>query len=69
MALSMEERDRIREEEWVRALARQDFERQYPRAQHATHSLEGILGMFLSILGGMAALFLFIQLFGQAGGH
>jgi hypothetical protein len=69
MALSIEEHQRIREDEWIRALARQDFERQYPRPPQVSNPLVGILGMFLSVLGVMAAMFLFIRLFGEIGGR
>ena len=67
MALSNEERERIREEEWIRATTRQDFERTAGRSSHDPNSLPGIAGMLLAVLGTVAAMFVFIRLFGGEG--
>ena len=65
MGLSTEERERIREEEWVRALAREDFQRQAIRAPASQNPFVGMVVMFAGILGVMGVFALFIRLFGS----
>jgi hypothetical protein len=63
MALSAGERERIREEEWVRAQAREDFKQQAgPMGQNP---FVGMAVMFFGILGVMGVFVLFIRLFGS----
>jgi hypothetical protein len=64
MALSNEERERIRDEEWVRAQAREDFRRSAAPAPPGQNSFVGMAVMFASILGVMGVFALFIRLFG-----
>jgi hypothetical protein len=63
MGLSTEERERIREEEWVRALAREDFQRQATRAPAGQNPFVGMGVMFAGILGVMGVFVAFIRLF------
>ena len=65
MALSTEERERIREEEWVRAQAREDFKRRDTQNPPSQNPFVGMAIMFASILGVMGAFLLFIRLFGN----
>jgi hypothetical protein len=65
MGLSTEERERIREEEWVRALARQDFQRQATPTPTGQNPFVGMVVMFAGILGVMGVFVLFIRLFGS----
>ena len=64
MALSTEERERIREEEWVRAQAREDFKRSTAPNPPGQNSFVGMAVMFAGILGVMGVFALFIRLFG-----
>jgi hypothetical protein len=63
MALSAGERERIREEEWVRAQAREDFMQQ--AGQMGQNPFVGMAVMFFGILGVMGVFVLFIRLFGS----
>jgi len=65
MALSNEERERIREEEWVRAQARDDFKRHGTPNRPGQNPFVGMVVMFASILGVMGVFVLFIRLFGS----
>ena len=65
MALSAEERERIREEEWVRAQAREDFKRSAAPNPPGQNSFVGMVVMFASILGVMGVFALFVRLFGS----
>jgi hypothetical protein len=67
MALSTEERERIREEEWVRALAREDFKRQATPAPVGQNPLVGMVAMFCLVLGLVAAMGLLVHFFGRLG--
>jgi hypothetical protein len=49
MALSTEERERIREEEWVRAQAREDFRRHVTPAPAGQNAFVGMGVMFAGI--------------------
>ena len=64
MALSIEERERIREEEWVRAQARDDFKRHGNSSRPGENPFVSMAVMFASILGVMGTFVLFIRLFG-----
>ena len=61
MALSIEERERIREEEWVRALAREDFKRHSTRRPLDKNTFVGMVSMFGLVLGLMVAMGLFVR--------
>ena len=63
MALSTEERERIREEEWVRAQAREDFKKHGTPNSPAQNPFVGMAVMFAGILGVMGVFVLFIRLF------
>ena len=63
MALSNEERERIREEEWVRAQARADFKQQAAPRPVGQNPFVGMAVMFFGILGVMGVFVLFIRLF------
>jgi len=63
MALSTEERERIREEEWVRAQARADFKRHGTHNPPGQNPFVGMAVMFAGILGVMGVFVLFIRLF------
>ena len=63
MALSTEDRERIREEEWVRAQARADFKQHAAPGPVGQNSLVGMVIMFVSILGVMGVFALFVRLF------
>jgi hypothetical protein len=65
MALSKEERERIREEEWVRAQAREDFKRHGTPKSPSENPFVGMMVMFAGILGVMGVFMLFIRLFGS----
>jgi len=65
MGLSTEERERIREEEWVRAQAQEDFRRHATRNPPNQNPFVGMAVMFASILGVMGVFVLFIRLFGS----
>jgi hypothetical protein len=67
MALSNEECERIREEEWVRAQARADFERQAPRGPLGQNPFVGMLAMTGLVLGLMAGMGLLIRFLGESG--
>jgi hypothetical protein len=65
MPLSTEERERIREEEWVRAQSREDFRRHATPTPTGQNPFVGIGLMFAGILGVMGVFVLFIRLFGS----
>jgi hypothetical protein len=65
MALSNEERERIREEEWVRAQAREDFKRHGAHNPPDQNPFVGMAVMFAGILGVMGVFALFVRLFGS----
>ena len=65
MALSIEDRERIREEEWVRAQARADFKRQGTHNPPGQNPFVGMAVMFVGILGVMGVFALFVRLFGS----
>ena len=67
MALSTEERERIREEEWVRASAQLDFRRRYPDRSHLTKPLAETARTLLVFVATLVAMVLFIRLFGNRG--
>jgi hypothetical protein len=67
MALSTEERERIREEEWVRALAREDFQRLAARRPLLHDDLTGVATTFAYVIGLMAVMGIFIRFIGGAG--
>jgi len=67
MALSPEERERIRQGEWVRALAREDFQRHAARSPLGQTTLTGVAGMFALVLGLIAVIGLFIRFVGGEG--
>jgi hypothetical protein len=67
MALSAEERERIREEEWVRAQAREDFKRQATRGPMGQNAFVGMVAMFGLVLGLMAAMGLLIRFLDGSG--
>jgi hypothetical protein len=64
MALTTEQREQIREEEWVRLTARQDFQNQFPNPSPNANHFVGLASMFVLILGVMGVMFLFTRLFG-----
>ena len=63
MALSTEERERIREEEWVRSQAREDFKQHAAPGPVGQNPLVGMAIMFIGILGVMGVFALFVRLF------
>ena len=65
MALTPEDRERIREEEWVRAQAREDFKQQAAPGSVGQNPFVGMAVMFFGILGVMGVFVLFIRLFGS----
>ena len=65
MALSSEESERIREEEWVRAQAQADFKRHGTHNPPGQNPFVGMAAMFAGILGLMGVFVLFIRLFGR----
>jgi hypothetical protein len=67
MALSTEERERIREEEWVRAQAREDFLRNAARSPLLQNNLASVAIMFAVVLGTMAVMGIFIHFMSGAG--
>jgi len=67
MALSKEERERIREEEWVRAQAREDFKRQAAPGPVGQNPFVGMVAMFGLVLGLVAAVGLLVRFLGGSG--
>jgi hypothetical protein len=67
MALSPEERERIRQEEWVRAQAREDFKRLAARGPNAQNPLVGMVAMFGLVLGLMAVMGLLLRFLDGSG--
>jgi hypothetical protein len=67
MALSTEERERIREEEWVRAQAREDFKRSSAPNPPGQNPFVGMAVMFAVVLGTMAMMGIFIHFMSGAG--
>ena len=67
MALSVEDRERIREEEWVRALAREDFKRNAARSPLLQNNPAGMAIMFALVLGTMALMWIFIRFMSGSG--
>jgi|KBSMisStandDraft_5_1062788.scaffolds.fasta_scaffold4452052_2 hypothetical protein len=67
MALSIEERERIREEEWVRAQAREDFKRSTALGPVGQDRFVGIVATFGLVLGLIAAMGLLVRFLGGSG--
>ena len=67
MALSNEDRARIREEEWVRAQAREDFKRQAAPGTVRQSPFVGMVAMFGLVLGLMAAMSFLARFLGESG--
>ena len=67
MALSTEDRERIREEEWVRAQARADFKQQVAPGPLGQNPFVGMAAMFGLVLGLMAAIGLLVRFLDGSG--
>jgi hypothetical protein len=67
MALSTEERERIREEEWVRAQARAAFQQQTAPGPVSQNQFMGMVAMFGLVLGLMAAMGLLVRFLDGSG--
>ena len=67
MALSTEERARIREEEWVRAQARADFKRHIAPDPEGQNQFVGTVAMFGLVLGLIAAMGLLVRFLDGSG--